>query len=65
LRFVPEIKTERVGMRERERERERKEKAKKKEGERKEDGKEGTTPVMVHEKTNSVILFGRRAKPSM
>lgn len=28
-------------------------------------GEEGTTPVMVHEKTNSVILFGRRAKPSV
>lgn len=62
LRFVPEIKTERVAMRKRER---GKRKRKKKEGEREEDGKEGTTPVMVHEKTNSVILFGRRVKPSM
>jgi len=31
------------------------------EGER----KRNDTPVMVHEKTNSVILFGRRAKLSV
>lgn len=38
----------------------------KREGEEQEkERKEGTTPVTVHEKTNSVILFGRRAKPSV
>jgi len=37
----------------------------KREKDRREKGKEGTTLVMVHEKTNSVILFGRRAKPSV
>lgn len=30
-----------------------------------EEKRRGMAPVTVHEKTNSVILFGRRAKPSV
>lgn len=48
-----------TGRADQEKEREREE-----QGERREK-KERDTPVMVHEKTNSVILFGRRAKPSV
>lgn len=65
LRFVPEIKTERVGTGERRRGEGDRKRGRHKAGGRGEEGEEGTTPVMVHGKTNSVILFGRRAKPSV
>jgi len=68
LRFVPEIKTERVGTGERREEGTRggdQKRGRHKAGGWEKEREEGTTPVMVHEKTNSVILFGRRAKPSV
>lgn len=46
------------------RENERNRRGRRVERERREEEKK-RAPVTVHEKTNSVILFGRRAKPSV
>lgn len=77
LRFVPEIKNggarrAAAGRRGRKRgtgenkdQRKRAKQKGKKERERKRREEKKRAPVTVHEKTNSVIFFGRRAKPSV
>lgn len=77
LRFVPEIKNggarraaagrrrRKGGTGENKDQRKRAKQKGKKERERKRREEKKRAPVTVHEKTNSVILFGRRAKLSV